>query len=65
MNRTGYYNNAIEPVLAKFLNLNANNLENASQWVQPAVLEVISMYTDKLAINKNTYFKQFLTGLEH
>lgn len=49
-NRTGYYNQSIEPVLAKFLAMNAKNLHKASEWVHPIVLEIILIYTDKLRI---------------
>ena len=49
-NRTGYYNTTIEPVLQNFLAKNASNLDKASEWVQPVVLETILIFTDKLRI---------------
>jgi hypothetical protein len=61
--RTGYYNQSIEPVLNNFMAMNTKNLDRASEWVQPVVLEVILIYTDKLRIESNPYFKQFLVGL--
>lgn len=63
--RTGYYNQSIEPVLNNFMAMNTKNLDRASEWVQPVVLEVILIYTDKLRIESNPYFKQFLVGLQH